>query len=120
MPSGYLVLASERCVLSVMFDDDAIQQTIGCSKAEHGTTFHTEDQLLIGGDELGELPAHRLHARGVPFPFVGNALLVGTDPVDGSIADRPTMMIDDFRSIISFVTRAEVGRPIAVADTDGE
>jgi len=120
MPSGYLVLASERCVLSVMLNDDAIQQTIGRSTIEHDTTFVTEDQLLINGDELGDLVEFRFYVPGVPFPIIGYALLTGTNETDGSIADRPTMMIDEFRSMISFATRAEVGRPIAVADTDGE
>lgn len=110
MPLGYLVLASERRVLSVTFDDDSIHQTIGYSTVEHGTTFATEDQLLINGDELPEIPAHRFYARGVPFPFVGNALLIGTEPIDGNVADRPVMTIDDFRLMISFGGNPEVKR----------
>jgi hypothetical protein len=120
MPLGYLVLASERRALSVKFDDDAIQQTIGRQTVEHGTTFASEDQLLINGNELPGMPAHQFYARGVPFPFVGNALLVGTEPIDGSIADHPTLTIDEFRLMISLVTRAQGGRPIAAADTNYE
>jgi hypothetical protein len=35
---------------------DAIQRVIGYQTIEHGTTFQTEDQLIIGGDELGGVP----------------------------------------------------------------
>ena len=75
MKQGYLVLASERRVLNVVFNDelDAIQQVLGCTAIEHGTTFHTEDQLLITGDELNGAPIDRFWVAGVPFPFAGNA-----------------------------------------------
>ena len=71
MKQGYLILACERRVLNVVFNDDldAIQQALGCTTIEHGTTFHTEDQLLISGDELNGAPtigsgwpAFRLHS----------------------------------------------------------
>jgi hypothetical protein len=49
---GYLIFASERRVLNVVFNDHlAIQQVLGCTAIEHGTTFHTENQLVIPGDE---------------------------------------------------------------------
>jgi hypothetical protein len=76
MPTGYLVLASEQRVIEVTFDNEppAIQQAIGCQTCEHGTTFGTEDQLLVNGNLVAEMPAHRFYASGEPFPFVGNAL----------------------------------------------
>jgi hypothetical protein len=40
---------------------------------------------------------------GVPFPFGGNGVLVGTNPFDGGIADSPLMTIDEFRRLITFV-----------------
>ena len=72
MKQAYLVLASERRVLNVELDDDldAIQRVIGCQTIEHGTTFQTEDQLIIGGDELGGVPQDRFWVCGVPFPFM--------------------------------------------------
>jgi hypothetical protein len=90
MPSGYLVLASERRVLRITFDNEphAIQQAIGCGTVAHGTTLASEDQLRINGDEVAGIPAHRYLACGMPFPFVGNGLLVGSDPIDGSIAHQ--------------------------------
>jgi hypothetical protein len=112
MPTGHLVLASERRVLQVAFDNEihAIQRVIGCQTFEHGTTFGTEDQLLVRGEETEGMPAHKFFACGVPFPFVGNGLLVGSDPIDGSIADRPTMTIDEFQRLIVFPGRADKRR----------
>jgi hypothetical protein len=104
MKQGYLVLASERRVLNIMFGDelDAIQQVLGCTAIEHGTTLHTEDQILINGDELNGAPTDRFWVAGVPFPFAGNALLVGIDPATADIADRPKMTIDEFRRLVMF------------------
>ena len=87
-----------------MFEDelDAIQQVLGCTAIEHGTTFHTEDQLLINGYELNGAPTDRFWVAGVPFPFAGNALLVGIDPATGDIADRAVMGIDEFRRLVTF------------------
>ena len=66
MKHAYLVLASERRVFNVVLDDapDAIHRAIGCRSVEHGTTFHTEDQLLIIGDELGCDRQDRFSATG--------------------------------------------------------
>jgi hypothetical protein len=104
MKQGYLIIASERHVLSVVFNDDldATQQALGCTAIEHGTTFRTEDQLLISGDELNGAPIDRFWVAGVPFAFVGSGLLVGIDPATGDIADRPTMEIDEFRRLVTF------------------
>ncbi len=73
MKQAYLVLASERRVLNVVLDDDldAIQRAIGYQTIEHGTTFQTEDQLIIGGDELGGVPQDRFWAAGCRLPFMG-------------------------------------------------
>jgi hypothetical protein len=102
---AYLLLAFERRVLGVVLDDDpeAIQRAIGYQTIEHGTTFQTEDQLIIGADELGGVPQDRFWAAGVPFAFQGNALLVGVDLTTGDIADRPVMSIDEFERLITFV-----------------
>ena len=106
MKQAYLVLASERRVLNVVLDDDpdAIQRALGYQTIEHGTTFQTEDQLFIGGGELGGVPQDRFWAAGVPFAFHGNALLVGIDQRTGDIADRPAMPIDEFQRLITFGT----------------
>ena len=91
MATGYLVLASERRVLIVEFDSDdqhAIERTIGTATVEHGTTFWTEDQLIRGYDEQDGAPDDQFWVTGVPFPFCGNGLLVGTDPATGDIAER--------------------------------
>ena len=106
MKQAYLVLASERRVLNVVLDDDldAIQQAIGYQTVEHGTTFQTEDQLIIGADALGGVPQDRFWAAGVPFAFHGNALLVGIDPQTGDTASRPQMTIDEFQRLITFAT----------------
>jgi hypothetical protein len=57
MKQGYLIIASERRVLNVVFNDalGSIPQVLGCTAIEHGT-FRTEDQLLISGDELNDAP----------------------------------------------------------------
>ena len=106
MKQAYLLLASERRVLNVVLDDDldAIQRAIGFQTIEHGTTFQTEDQLIIGGDALAGVSQDRFWAAGVPFAFHGNALLVGVDPRTGDTADRPTMPIDEFQRLIAFAT----------------
>ena len=59
MKQAYLLLASERRVLNVVLDDDldAIQRALGYQTIEHGTTFQTEDQLIISGDESAVPPA---------------------------------------------------------------
>jgi hypothetical protein len=112
MPSGYLVLASERRVLAVTFDNDlhAIQRTIGCQTIEHGTTFATEDQLIITGDEAEHMPKHWFNVAGVPFPLSGVALLIGVNQSDGDTADHPAMSIDEFRTLITVVDSAQVKR----------
>jgi hypothetical protein len=104
MMQGYLVLATERCVINIMFADelDAIQEVLGCTAIRHGTTLHTEDQLLITGDELDHTATDRFWVAGVPFPFAGNAALVGIDPDTGEIADRPVMGIDEFQRLVMF------------------
>ena len=91
MKQAYLLLASERRVLNVVLDDDpdAIQRAIGYQTIEQGTTFQTEDQLVIGRDELSGVPQDRFWAAGVPFSFHRNALLLGTDLLTGDTADRP-------------------------------
>jgi hypothetical protein len=84
MKQGYLIIASERRVLNVVFSDelDAIQQVLGCAASGHGTTFHTEDQLLITGDELDHTAIDRVWVAGVPFhgdrgvPTAGDVLLI--------------------------------------------
>jgi hypothetical protein len=102
MKQAYLVLAPERRVLNVVLEDDldAIQRAIGYQTIEHGTTFQTEDQLIIGG-----VPQDRFWAAGVPFSFHGNALLVGIDPLTGDTASRPQMTIDEFQRLITFDIR---------------
>ena len=106
MRQAYLLLASERRVIDVVLTDDldAIHRAIGYQTTEHGTTFQTEDQLIIGGDELGGVPQDRFWAAGVPFAFHGNALLVGIDPQTGDTASRPQMTIDEFQRLITFAT----------------
>jgi hypothetical protein len=106
MPVGYLVLTSERRVLSVVFDGDAIHQTIGSSTIAHGTTFHTEDELIINIGEIDDWMAFKV--QGVPFPFRGNPLLVGTNPDNGGTADYPRMSLYEFRRLITFVTKVGV------------
>jgi hypothetical protein len=112
MKQVYLLLASERRVLNVVVDDDpeAIQRALGYQTIEHGTTFETEDQLFIGGDELGGVLQNRFWAAGVPFAFHGNALLVGIDPLTGETASRPQMMIDEFQRLITFATPSHYWR----------
>jgi hypothetical protein len=70
--------------------------------AEHGTTFQTEDQLIISGADLGGVPQDRFWAAGLAFR--GNALLVGYLPLSGDIASRPQRTIDEFRRLITFAT----------------
>jgi hypothetical protein len=104
MATGYLTLASERRVLIVQFDSDdhySMEWTIGAATVEHGTTFWTEDQLLVDGGPSDAMAMH-YRVQGVPFPFYGNGLLVGTDPAAGDIADRPAMELDEFRRLVSF------------------
>ncbi len=112
MKQGYFVLVSERRVLNVGFNDalDAIQQVLGCTVIEHGTTFHTEDQLLFAGDELRGAPIDQFWVAGVPFPFSGDALLVGTDLKTGDTADRPVMGIDEFRRLLTFSRSSDCRR----------
>lgn len=119
MKHAYLVLASERRVLNVVFDDaaDAIHRAIGCRSVEHGTTFHTEDQHLITGDELGGVSQDQFWVAGVPFPFHWNAMLVGIDPLTGNTASRPIMAIDEFQRMIRFAVASDVGRATATEPT---
>jgi hypothetical protein len=104
MAIGYLVLASARRVLNVVLrdDTDAIRHTIGCRNIEHGTTLASEDQLIINGDELHGAPDDQFWVAGVPFPFSGNAILIGIVPMSGDTADRPTMELEEFRRLVSF------------------
>jgi hypothetical protein len=69
---------------------------------EHGTTLHTEDQIVISGDELTGAPIDKFWVAGVPFPFVGSGLLVGIDPSTGNTANQPVMAIDEFRRSVMF------------------
>jgi hypothetical protein len=103
-----------------MFDNElgAIKQTIGCQTIGHGTTFHTEDQLLINVDEMDGRLASKV--QGVPFPFRGNALLVGTNPLDGGTADYPVMSIYEFSRLITFVTDDDSNRPVEARDVSYE
>jgi hypothetical protein len=120
MPTGYLVLASERRVLAVTFDNelDATRRTIGCQTIEHGTTFATEDQLIIDGDEHDQMPQHWFRVAGVSFPISGNALLVGVNQFDGDTAERPAMPIDEFRRLVTFADREEI-RHSVTTDAEG-
>ena len=104
MKYGYLVLASSRRVLNVVLGDDtdAIRHTIGCRSIEHGTTLASEDQLIIDGGDLDGVPNDRFWVAGVPFPFSGNAILIGIDLTTGDTADRPTMELAEFRRLVSF------------------
>jgi hypothetical protein len=112
MAVGYLVVPAERRVLCIALDGQPgkIEHAIGCQIAEHGTTFHTEDQLFVDGDEAGYLPEHRFMVAGVPFTFAGNAVLVGIDPLDDESVDRPMMTIDAFRRLITFAVQADARR----------
>ena len=105
MKQAYLLLAFERRVLNIVLDDDpdAIQRAIGYQTIEHGTTFQTEDQLIVSADEVDGAPSDQFWAAGVPFPFSGNAILVGVDLTTGDTADRPVMSIDEFGRLITFV-----------------
>ena len=109
MATGYLVLASERRVIIVQFESDdqhAIERTIGTTTIEHGTTFWSEDQLLVdGGPPEGTTMHNRV--QGVPFLFRGNGLLVGTDPMTGDTAERPVMSIHEFTRMINFAVSSE-------------
>ena len=112
MKYGYLILVSERRLLDVLLGDDtdAIRHTIGCEIVEHGTTLASEDQLLIDGDEWHGAPDARFWVTGVPFPFTGNAILIGIDPQTGDTADRPTKELDEFRRLVSFTSHTGVRR----------
>jgi hypothetical protein len=103
MKQGYLIIASERRVLNVVFNDalGSIPQVLGCTAIEHGT-FRTEDQLLISGDELNDAPIDQFWVAGVPFAFVGSGLLVGIDPGTGDTANQPVTAIDEFRRLVTF------------------
>ena len=116
MKYGYLILASERRVLNVLLGDDtdAIRPTIGCQIVEHGTTLASEDQLIVGYDEQDGAPDDEFRVAGVPFPFTGNAILIGIDPQTGDVADRPTMELDEFRRLVSFTSHAGSLRPVFV------
>ena len=117
MAIGYLVLASVRRVLIVEFDSDdhySIERTIGTATVEHGTTFYSEDQLVIGYDEQNGTQGDQFRVAGVPFPFRRNGLLVGTDPATGDIAKRPVMSIHELTRMINFPTSSEDRRVYAV------
>ena len=119
MKQGYLVLACERRVIAVTFSDefDTIQQVLGCTAIEHGTTLQTEDQLLITGDELNGTAIDEFWVTGVPFPFAGNAVLVGIGPATGETADHPAMEIDEFRRLVVFSGFSD-GRRFGSAPTE--
>ena len=112
MKQGYLVLASERRVLNMSFSDelDAIQQVLGCVAIEHGTTLHTEDQLLINWRQTQRRFDRSVLGgrRAVSVP--GNAVLVGIDPCTGGIADQPVMGIDEFRRLLLFSGSSDTRR----------
>ena len=113
MAIGYLVLASERRVIIVQFDggdQHGIERTIGTTTVEHGTTLWTEDQLIIGYDEQDAAPGDQFWVAGVPFPFYGSGLLVGTDPMTGDTAERPALELDEFRRLVSFTSHTGVRR----------
>ena len=116
MKYGYLVLASARRVLNVVLGDDtdAIRHTIGCWSIEHGTTLASEDQLIIDGSELDGVPDDRFWVVGVPFPFCGNGLLIGTDPISSDTADAPAMELEEFRRLVSFTSQTGVRRAAAM------
>jgi hypothetical protein len=105
MTQSYLVLACERRVIEVSSYDElcAIQQVLKCTTFAHSTTtFHTEDQLMITAGELDRAEIDWFWVAGVPFPFAGNAMLIGIDPVTGKVADRPVMGIGEFRRLVLF------------------
>ena len=84
------MLSREQRVLSTIFDHVpyGIGRAIDSKIVEHGTTFCTEDQLFVCGDEADQMAEHWFTAAGVPFPFCGNALLVGINPSDSQTADH--------------------------------
>jgi hypothetical protein len=45
--------------------------------------------------------------HGVPFRFRGNAILVGTNPLNGGTADYPEMSLYEFRRLVTFISRLE-------------
>ena len=105
MITAYLVMPSQRRIIPVAISSDIdVCAAIDCGDFEHGTTFATEDQLIVNGDELEALPEDQFWVAGVPFRFVGNAVLIGIRPADGDIADMPTMTIDEFRGLVTFAT----------------
>ena len=86
MKHGYLILASLGRVLPVTFNDDnEIRDLLECGELAHGITLGTENQL---------------------FPDTG--LLVGIIPPDGATADKPVMTIEEFRSLIVFLSKEDV------------
>ena len=105
MKHAYLVLAAERRVLNLQLDDglDVFPRILGCHTIEHGTTLSSEDHLIISGDEVDHKTDDRFWVCGVPFPFSGNAILVGVDLTTGDTDDRPVMSIDEFGRLIAFV-----------------
>ena len=110
-------------MIIVEFDNDdhySIERTIGTATVEHGTTFYTEDQLIVGYDEQDGTPDDQFWVAGVPFPFRRNGLLIGTDPATGDIAKRPVMSIYEFTRMISFAASSEDRQVYAVlhAQTD--
>ena len=113
MKYGYLILASEQSVLNVVLHDgsNAIEHTIGCRRIEHGTTLASEDQLIINGDELHGGSDHQFWVCGVPFPFLGNAILIGVNPVTDDVADRPAMELDEFRRLVNFTSQTTLRLP---------
>lgn len=117
MAKGYLVLPCLRRVIIVQFDSDdhySIERTIGTATVAHGTTFYTEDQLVVGYDEQNGAPHDPFWVTGVPFGFFGTGLLVGADPATGEIAKRPVMSIHEFTRMISFAASSEDRQVYAV------
>jgi hypothetical protein len=109
MKQGYLILASLGRVLPVTFNNDnEIRDLLGCGELTHGITLGTENQLLVSGDKGHGMSGHWFFVRKVPIPFPDAGLLVGIIPTDGATADKPVMTIEEFRSLIVFLSKEDV------------
>jgi hypothetical protein len=74
MKIGYLVLASERRIIFTKVDDNVdICNAIGCREFCHGTTFITEDQLVVNGDRMHGMPEHWFRVERLSLEFSGIA-----------------------------------------------
>ena len=114
-------MPSQRRIIPIAINSDLdVCEAIDCQDFEHGTTLATEDRLIVNGDELGTTRQEQLWVAGVPFRFVGNAVLIGIRPADGDIADMPSMTIDEFRGLVTFATpRGREHRKIGTRDGAG-